>query len=161
MIKCARPASNEHCSGMGTRLEYTLVSIIWFMDSHSIRNYDYMYRILPKIRPPPFLHTTLRQKWGRGVCSNIQLVSCIRHPSLAMLRVRSTIMTTVVKNGSFEHCGACGDDTKPRGIKATCIVSGDRGRPWVSSYYEQRKLWRWVCLRTQSTTELTQKLTTS
>ena len=37
----------------------------------------YMYRKLPKIRPP-FLHTTFRQKWGGGVCSNIQFVSCIR-----------------------------------------------------------------------------------
>ena len=29
------------------------------------------YRKLPKICPP-FLHTTFRQKWVRGICSNIQ-----------------------------------------------------------------------------------------
>ena len=36
-------------------------------------------------------------------------------------------------------------DTKPRGIKATCIVSGDRGRSRVSSRFqcEQQKPWQW------------------
>ena len=29
---------------------------------------------------PPILHTTLRQKWGGGICSNIQFISCI-YPS--------------------------------------------------------------------------------
>ena len=37
------------------------------------------YRKLLKI-PPLFLHTTLRQKWGEGIYSNIQFVSCIWPP---------------------------------------------------------------------------------
>ena len=84
------------------------------------------------------------------------------------------------ENGSFnEHVlqeisGAC-VHTKPRGIEATCIVSGDRERPRVSSRSQckQHKTWRWpeneamnsnfVCtrFRIQSTTELNQKLTKS
>ena len=46
---------------------------------------------IPRIRSP-FLHTTLRQKWGGGVCSNIQSVYT---PSLcssqSLIRVRLTI----------------------------------------------------------------------
>ena len=34
-----------------------------------------MYRSLPKIRPPPFLHTNFGAKVGRGICLNIQFVS--------------------------------------------------------------------------------------
>ena len=49
-------------------------------------------------------------------------------------------MTTAAafwKNGSFaerllqEISGAC-VHTKPRGIEATCIISGERGRPHIS-----------------------------
>ena len=38
--------------------------------------------LLPKICAPlpPLLHTTLRQKWGGGICSNIQFILCI-YPS--------------------------------------------------------------------------------
>ena len=43
----------------------------------SISYKRYIYRKLPKIRPP-FLHTTFIQKWGGGVCLNIQFISCIR-----------------------------------------------------------------------------------
>ena len=32
---------------------------------------------------------------------------------------------------------------KLRGIKATCIISGDRGQPCVSSYCEQQKPRQW------------------
>ena len=86
-----------------------------------------------------FLHTTLRQKWeGRGVCLNIQFISCI-HPLplflLSLMQVRLTITmigAAFWKNSSFNYCllreisGGC-VDTKPRGIKATCIISSDRG----------------------------------
>ena len=37
------------------------------------------FRRIPKYAPT-FLHTTLRQNWGRCVCSNIQLVSSISSP---------------------------------------------------------------------------------
>ena len=72
-----------------------------------------------------------------------------------MLCVRSI---TTAKNGSFEHCGTCGGDTKPRGIKATCTVSGNSGRPRIRAYYKQRKLWWWVCLQIEWTMRLTQSL---
>ena len=99
---------------------------------------------------PTFLHTTQSKKWGGGFCLNIQFVSCI-HPTLyssqPLLRVRSTNTMTAVafrKNGSFDECvlqeGACAH-TNPGGIKATCIISGDSGRPSISS--EQYKTWQW------------------
>ena len=90
---------------------------------------------------PPFLHTTLKQKWGGGICSNIQFVSCIR-PSLCSLqssiRARSTIKTTAAafrKNGSF-------DERVLQEIRCACIdiVSGDRGRPHVSSHFQCEQL---------------------
>ena len=34
-------------------------------------------------------------------------------------------------------------DTKPTGIKATCIVSSDRAQPQISSYWKQQKPWQW------------------
>ena len=36
------------------------------------------YTVSSRKYAPPFLHTTFRQKWGGGVCSNIQFISCIR-----------------------------------------------------------------------------------
>ena len=35
--------------------------------------------------------------------------------------------------------------TKPRGIEATCIISGNRGQPRISSRFrcKQQKPWRW------------------
>ena len=80
---------------------------------------------------PPFLHTTLRQKWGGGIL--------ILFRAYASPAVPHTIVTTAVTlwmNGSFnervlqEISGAC-VETKPRGIEVTCIVSGNRGRPRV------------------------------
>ena len=63
-------------------------------------------------------------------------------------------------------------DTKLTGIKATYIVSSDRGQPQISSYWKQQKPWQWpadkatviLCvnvLQTQSAMELNQKLTES
>ena len=77
------------------------------------------------------LHITLRQKWGGGIYSNIQLVLSIHPP---MLHARSTITMTATafwKSSSFAECvlqeisGAC-VDTKLRGIEVTCIVGGGR-----------------------------------
>ena len=67
-----------------------------------------IYHRLPKMHPP-FLHTTLRQKRGGGVCSNIQFFSCIRsslRSSQSLLHTRSTIKTTAAafwKNSSFDE----------------------------------------------------------
>ena len=80
----------------------------------------------------PPLHFSSKRKWRGGICSNIQLVPCICPPPV----VPAVTVTAVAvwKNGSFaEHApwqtsSAC-VDTKPRGIVATYIVSGDRNDP--------------------------------
>ena len=43
-----------------------------------------------------------------------------------------------------ENSGIC-VNTKPMDIEATCIISGDRGRSCVRSFYqrEQQKVWQW------------------
>ena len=105
---------------------------------------------------PPFC-TLLWGKSGEGVFA--QIFSSSRAYALSSLRslrslihVRSTIKTTAVafwKNGSFDErvlqeiSGAC-VHTKPRDIEATCIISGDRGRPRVSSHSQckQHKTWQ-------------------
>ena len=91
--------------------------------------------------PSPFLHTTFRQKWEGGICSNIQFVSCIRllPPFLIVfnMRMKSTITMTAAnfrKNGSFavqEISVACIDET--RGTEATTIICGNRGQLHASS----------------------------
>ena len=110
---------------------------------------------LPKIHPP-FLHTTLRQKWGGGVCSNNQLVSCIRpHPHLVPCDVtcevdshddcRSFLETRqLCSTCTMGISGTCAD-TKLRGIKTTCIASDDRGRPRVTMYCKQHTFYRILC----------------
>ena len=79
---------------------------------------------------PLFSHTTLRQKWGGGVCSNIHMfpVSC-----------------DAAKNGSFIECvlrksAALVLILEPRSIEATCIVSVDRRRSCIISYNKQQNL---------------------
>ena len=94
-----------------------------------------VYHKLPKIRPP-FLHTTFRQKWGGGICSNIQFVSYIRPlpPFFMVLSTRTQIRqlhddcrAASLNVLLLEISSAC-VDTKLRGTKATCIVCGNRGR---------------------------------
>ena len=44
---------------------------------------------------PPFLHTTLRQKWEEGVCSIIHLVLCIilcPHPTWFLVMLHTTLV---------------------------------------------------------------------
>ena len=111
--------------------------------------------------PPPLFAHYFEAKVGRGVCSNIQLVSCIR-PSLcssqSLIHVRVTITMTAVafwKNSSFAECilweiSSARVDTKLRDIEIACIISGDRGRPRVSScsQCEQQKPWWWPANKT-------------
>ena len=94
----------------------------------------YMFQVhilykLPKYAPL-FAHY-LRQKWEGGIL--------ILFHTYASPAVPHTIVTTAVTlwmNGSFDErvlqeiSGAC-VETKPRGIEATCIISGNRGRPRV------------------------------
>ena len=113
---------------------------------------------------------------GRDVCLNIQLLSCVCLIWFVMLHTRLTITITaearrILDEWSFaEHVlweirGAC-VNTKVIGVEATCIASGDRGWPHVSTYWEcMAKPW-WVaskqsysdfvctCLRMHSMAEL-------
>ena len=57
-----------------------------------------MYHKLTKIRLP-FLHTTLRQIWGEGVCSNILFMPCI-HP---FLRSSQSLRGVDNHNGSLDE----------------------------------------------------------
>ena len=78
------------------------------------------------------------------------LISSRAYAPPAIPHTIATTATAFWMNGSFDECvlqevsGAC-VHTKPRGIEATCIISGNRGRPHVSSRFqcEQQKPWRW------------------
>ena len=119
----------------------------FFFRGHPYIWHNYCMPRLSKTCPPIFLHTTLRQKW-RGVCSNIPLVLYIRSP------IRHNVTHEV---NSHNCCGFLGNsiftkhvlqgirgvcvDSKPTGIEATSMVSGDRGRTHIS-YSKQWKPWR-------------------
>ena len=95
--------------------------------------------------PHSVLHTTSRQKWGGGICSNIQFITCI-HPFLrfsqSWICTRLTITTTAA--AFWKNTAECAPQTissacvatKTRGIEATCIVSGDRGWHCVSLHFQ-------------------------
>ena len=63
--------------------------------------------------PHSVLHTTLRQKWGGGICSNIQFITCIHpflHSSQSWIYPRWTITMTATAfwktSASLNvHCG--------------------------------------------------------
>ena len=101
------------------------------------------YRKLPKIRHP-FLHTTLRQTWGGGVCLNIQFVSyiCPLPPFLIVLTTRKfdnhDDCRGFLKERQLHWTCATGNQrrlcwSKPRGTKTTCIVCGNGRRLRISS----------------------------
>lgn len=85
---------------------------------------------------PPFQHTTLKQKqggWGGGGGAFVWILisSCAYAPPV----IPNTIVTTAAAiwmYGSFYECvlqeinGTC-VKTNPRGNKATCIISDNRG----------------------------------
>ena len=82
---------------------------------------------------------------GEGICLNIQTVLRYAPPFPCDVMCELTITTGVFSGRVavlLHECvlrkisGAC-IDTKSRGIEATSMVSGDRGQPCISSYYEQ------------------------
>ena len=99
----------------------------------------YIYCKLPKIHPP-FLHATLRQKWGEAFAWILILCRVDAPPTIphnrndccSFLDERQRRWTC-----TQEISGAC-VETKPRGIEATCIV---RGQLHTSSRFqcEQQK----------------------
>ena len=58
---------------------------------------------IPRIRSP-FLHTTLRQKWGGGVCSNIHSHKTAFLAIFNTCEVDHQDETAFWKNGSFDEC---------------------------------------------------------
>ena len=97
-----------------TYMRMRLLTRVYGMEALTSNYYIYCnYCRLLKSRLP-FLHTTLREMWEGGICSNVQFVPCIR-PSLcssqSLLHARLTITTTAAafwKNGSFdEHVLQC------------------------------------------------------
>ena len=53
--------------------------------------------------------TTFRQKWGGGVCSNIQFVSCIRPlpPFLAVLLLESAALVLILSQEAPKQLASC------------------------------------------------------
>ena len=103
----------------------------------------------------PFLHTTFRQKWGEGVCSNIQFVSCIRPlpPFFVVLNMHEfnnrNDWLGLLKEQQLHW--TCTSRKLAFSVRATKIIpvarkQGDSN--FVCTY-----------LRTRLTTELNQKLT--
>ena len=67
------------------------------------------------------MHTTLRQKWGGGVCSSIPFVLYMHLPPSLVKGRQSGRMAASLKCVLWEISDAV-VDTKLRGIEATCIV---------------------------------------
>ena len=114
----------------------------------------YMYYKLPKMCPP-FLPTTFRQKWGEGVCSNIQFVSCIRPlpPFFVVLNMHEF-------NNRNDWLGLL----KEQQLRWTCtsrklafLVRATKILPVARKQGDSNFVC--TCLRTRLTTELNQKLT--
>ena len=85
-----------------------------------------------------------KQKVGEGVCSIIQFVLTTVPCDVMRESITKTIAMTFWKNSSFaehvlwETSGTC-VDTKPRGIKATCFFSSDRGQSCINFYCKPRQ----------------------
>ena len=75
-------------------------------------------RMLPKICPFHFLHTTFRQKWGGGVCSNIQFISCIR-PLPPFL----TVLNKLKFDNHDNCCGFLNEQQLRWSVSLTLILS--------------------------------------
>lgn len=90
-----------------------------------------------KYTPPPTFAHHFEAEVGRG-CFLDYSISLVHTPlSPHNVTCKSTITTSVAKYGSFTECireisSAC-VDTNLRGIKATCIVSDERGWPSIKS----------------------------
>ena len=129
---------------------------------------------------PPFLDTTLRQKWGGDVCSNIQFVSCI-HPLPPFVTILNT--HEVDSQGFLEDRQFLWTCNYGNFVMLLLILSQegqsnlhhrhDRERSCISlrSQFELEIPWQWLanknivilcmCLLTQSIMMLNQKLTKS
>ena len=114
-------------------------------------NYILYYCKLPKIQPP--FCTLLWSKNEEGAFAQILILSRAYSPSavphisawqsqqLPRLSGRTAASINLYYRKSVALCV----DTKPRGIKQTCIISGDRGRPRISWHFQcdQQKPLRW------------------
>ena len=100
------------------------------------------FPISPHEKHLPFLHTTLEQKCGGGVRFLKYLTGLVHIPPLDSVRCytrgrQSQRLHSGRTASSFVGCILREiSDTKPRGIEATRIISGDRGQPHLSLYCE-------------------------
>ena len=128
-----------------------------------------MYHKLPKIQPP-FLRTTLRQKWGGGICPNINT-----YAPLAIPHTIATTATAFWMNGSFdEHvlpeisCTSLKPSQESSKQLASWVVMGTTLHKFAFPVWATKSLvvaskqgysiFVCACLQTQLTTELNQKL---
>ena len=133
-------AHTDTCSRKLQLLDFTATSSRTLQSHTTIGKGAYKQGQLPlfnhcklaKIRHP-FLHTILRQKWGEGICLNINFVSCIRpsHRSSHNCATTAAAFCSFDESVPQEISGTC-VETKPRGI----IVSDKRGRLHVSSRFQ-------------------------
>ena len=139
-----------HCS-LGIKL-YVLCTENLQIDAASSPNETTIHRhckLLKYAYPPHFGHTTLRQKWGDGICLNIQFVSCIhacptpytRFLVVLCTRLTTTTTDTAWKNDSFAEC-VLRENSCTCAHTKTCIVSRDRGQH-VSLYCKPHNFWWW------------------
>ena len=111
--------------GVGGHL--VLPSSVPEFDEYARNSQRYTYHKFPKIRPPPFAYY-FEAKVGRGLLLEM-FVLCIcplPRSSQSLIHKRSTI-GAFLNNGSFTErvlwdISNAFVDTKPRGIKATCII---------------------------------------
>ena len=69
------------------------------------------------------------EKWGGGIWSNIQFISS---RNFNMHGVKNHDNCFLEEWHELQEISSTCVDTNPRGIEATFIVSGDRGKPHVS-----------------------------
>ena len=110
--------------------------------------------------PLPFLHTTLRQKWGEGICSN-SLMHMLPPSSLRCYarRWQSRQLPWLYRSW---RCTTGNQRCLSWYQAERRQSSGDRGRPCISSYSGRGYSdFMCTCLWTHSMTELNQTLTKS
>ena len=121
--------------------------LLWMRGTASVSG-SYVIKTLGSVaraiycKLPKYAHSICTLLWSKGgVCLNIQLVLCIHscgsswcYAQGGQTRRQDWLFgkTAASLNNTMEISGSCCDNTKPRGIETTCIVSGDRDDPvWV------------------------------
>ena len=103
-----------------------------------------IYAVISWKYPSPLFAHYFEAKVGRGLCLNTQIGLNHMPPTMLHARLSITKTAAALKEQQLHWLcttgisGTC-VDTKIRSIKATCIISGDRGWPYSSLYCKKRK----------------------